>query len=44
MILIEYGNGLLICEAIRLKWHDIDFAKCTAVVNKSVVKEHVGDN
>jgi integrase len=43
MISIEYGNGLRISEAIGLKWHDIDFAKCTAVVNKSVVKGHVGE-
>jgi integrase len=43
MISIEYGNGLRISEAIGLKWHDIDFAKCTALVNKSVVKGHVGE-
>jgi integrase len=43
MISIEYGNGLRISEAIGLKWHDIDFAKGTAMVNKSVVKGHVGE-
>ena len=43
MVSIEYGNGLRISEAIGLKWHDIDFARGAAAVNKSVVKGHVGE-
>ena len=42
MMSIEYGNGLRISEGIGIKWHDIDFEKCVAMVNQSVVKGHVG--
>jgi integrase len=43
MISIEYGNGLRISEANALKWGDIDFATGVAMVNKSIVKGHVGE-
>lgn len=42
MMSIEYGNGLRISEGIGIKWQDVDFEKGLAMVNKSVVKGHVG--
>lgn len=42
MMSVEFGNGLRISEGIGIKWHDIDLVKRVAMVNKSVVKGHVG--